>query len=261
MSEELAKIEDKKQDVVDLPSMMAMAKTLIDSRFLPEAIKTPPQAVAIMLTGRELGIPVMQALRQINVIKGKPTMSAELMLSMAYKHVPGFKYQIIESTTKKCVCKFERPGHAPLTHEFNMEDAKALGLDGKDNWKKQPATMLRWRCISSGLRLVVPDAIAGVYTPEEITPDGGVIEVEAEAQEESQDKTEPVDVISDKQRIRLFAKLNAANMSEDKLRNYLKKQFQLDHTTDIKRKDYDGIYKWIESGGKTEKPDAEWPKE
>jgi len=159
---------------INFPAMMAQADVLIKSGFLPQAIKTPAQAVAIMLTGRELGIPTMQALRQINVIQGKPTMAAELMLALAYQRIPGFRYAVVKSTAQECVCQFERPGHKPYQHTFTMQDADALGLAGKQNWHTQPATMLRWRCISSGLRLVAPDAIAGVYTPEELMPDAKV---------------------------------------------------------------------------------------
>jgi hypothetical protein len=169
-------VRENKPTALDFPALMKMAETLVKSGFLPQAIKTPAQAVAIVMTGRELGIPPMQALRQVNVIQGKPTMAAELMLALAYQHIPGFKYEILETTNEKCVCKFTRPGHVSLTHKFDINDAKAMQLAGKDNWKKQPATMLRWRCISSGLRLIAPDAIAGVYTPEEIIPDAPVTE-------------------------------------------------------------------------------------
>ncbi len=169
-------VRENKPVALDFPAMLKMAETLVKSGFLPVAIKTPAQAVAIVMTGRELGIPPMQALRQVNVIQGKPTMAAELMLALAYQHIPGFKYEILETTSTKCVCKFTRPGHVSLTHKFDIDDAKSMQLAGKDNWKKQPATMLRWRCISSGLRLIAPDAIAGVYTPEEIIPDAPVTE-------------------------------------------------------------------------------------
>jgi len=169
-------VRENKPTALDFPAMMKMAETLVKSGFLPQAIKTPAQAVAIVMTGRELGIPPMQALRQINVLMGKPTMSAELMLGLAYKNIKGFKYELIETTAERCVCKFTRPGHKPLTHTFTIEDAKSLGLAGKDNWKKQPGVMLRWRTISAGLRLIAPDAIAGVYTPEELMPDAPVTE-------------------------------------------------------------------------------------
>jgi len=274
MENENAVMVRKQQELgeVNLPDMMSMADTLIKSGFLPAAIKTGAQAVAIMLTGRELGIPTMQALRQINVIQGKPTMAAELMLSLAYKHVPGFKYSVVETTSTRCVCKFERPGHAPLTHKFDMGDAKALGLDSKDNWKKQPATMLRWRCISSGLRLVAPDAIAGVYTPEEIVPDarvnvesGTIIETEsidrppvtmptpkATAPAENPPQSgassfaELPGCISEKQAKRMFAISHKSGVSQEALKAYLT-EIGIEHTNQIKRgEEYDTICKWIE---------------
>lgn len=164
-------VRSETETLPSLTGMMSMAKTLIDSGFLPSAIKTPAQAVAIMMTGRELQIPTMQALRQINVIQGKPTMSAELMLALAHQRIPGFKCHPIESTATSATFEFQRPGQPAYRHTFTMNDAAGMGLVGKDNWKKQPAVMLRWRCISAGLRLIAPDAIAGLYTPEEIQPD------------------------------------------------------------------------------------------
>jgi hypothetical protein len=69
--------------------MMKQAAILRKSGFLPAAIKTDAQAVAIIQAGRELGLGVMEALRSINVIQGKPTLSAELMAALALKRVPG----------------------------------------------------------------------------------------------------------------------------------------------------------------------------
>ena len=62
-----------------------MAEKLVPTGFLPESIKTPAQAAAVMLKGRELGIPPMYALSNIAVIKGKPTCGAELMLALIYR--------------------------------------------------------------------------------------------------------------------------------------------------------------------------------
>ena len=151
--------------------MLEFATHLVKSGFLPTAVNTAEKALAIILTGNELGIPPMQALRQIHVIQGKPTMSVELMLGFAYSRIPGFICEVLESNNTHCVVKMSRPNHNPYTHTFTMEDARNLGLTGKDNWKKQPAVMLRWRCISAALKVVAPDAISGLYTPEELNPD------------------------------------------------------------------------------------------
>lgn len=157
--------------------MLRVGSTLIQSGFLPVAIKTPAQAVAIIMKGRELGIPEMQALSQINIIQGKPALAAELMLALAATRY-GVRAKEIESSDKVCILKFTRPGHEPHTESFTIEDAKKLGLTGKDNYNKQPRVMLRWRCVSAGIRFYCPEALGGAsYTPEEL---GATVDAEGE---------------------------------------------------------------------------------
>ena len=162
--------------------MLIVGKTLLDSGFLPKAIKTAPQAVAIILKGRELGLGEMQSLCSINVIEGKTSLSAELMMSLARAR-GGVVAEIIESTDERCSIKFTRPGQKPHTATFTMEDANKLGLPQrgddpkKNNYVRQPAVMLQWRCVSKGLRFYASDVLGGaVYTPGEI--EEGVIDTE-----------------------------------------------------------------------------------
>lgn len=157
---------------IDFGKMLAAVDVLVKSHFLPEAIQTKEQAAAIVLTGRELGIPTMQALRQIDVIKGKPTVKPELLLTRAYQLVLGFSHDIVERSAKNCSILFKAKGRKDYTHSFSMDDAKSLQLDRKDNYLKQPATMLFWRCVAGGLRAFCPQVTSGVYTPEELDPDG-----------------------------------------------------------------------------------------
>jgi hypothetical protein len=48
-----------------------------------------------------------------------------------------------------------------------MEQAKAAGLSGGDNWRKHTAAMLRARCSSALARAVYPDLMMGVYEHDE----------------------------------------------------------------------------------------------
>ena len=261
------KMTVRETQLINFPAMMEEAKVLIASGFLPVAIKTPAQAVAIILAGRELGIPTMQALRQINVIQGKPTMAAELMLALAYQRIPNFRYAVIKSTTEECVCQFERPGHKPYQHRFTMADAKSLGLASKDNWRKQPATMLRWRCVSSGLRLVAPDAIAGVYTPEEIIPNAkvnfetGVVDQPEQSpqvlitmperlppEKPAVDKVE-VELITATDRKHLFATANESGVSDDTLHEHLKGVYKIDSSKLIRKAWFKRVLEWTKAGG------------
>jgi hypothetical protein len=59
-------------------------------------------------------------------------------------------------------------GRHTHTETITKKDATALQLTGKDNYKKQPATMLKWRAVAACARVVFPDVILGLYTPEEM---------------------------------------------------------------------------------------------
>jgi hypothetical protein len=158
------------------------ATTVVKSGLLPSAIKTAEQAIAIALKGRELGIPVMQAFAHIHIIQGKPTISAELMLSLIFRNCPGAVVDYVETDDLRCVIQAKRPNGSAVRFSFSMEDAKKAGLLSKDSWSKYPGAMLRARAIAIMARALFPDAINGCsYTPEELgadlDDDGCVIDV------------------------------------------------------------------------------------
>lgn len=176
--------------------MKEQATILVKSGFLPESIRTPEQAIAIALKGWEMGVPMMQAFSHISIVKGKPCISAELMLAQMYRNIPGAKYEPLENDEHHAVVRFKRPGENWAKFEFNTEDAKRADLLGKGTWKSYPKVMFLWRAITMMARSKFPDAIMGCsYTPEElgaeidITDDGQIINVKID--EESQKKIPP----------------------------------------------------------------------
>lgn len=153
--------------------MMKQAEVLVRSGLLPVEIKTAQAAAAIMLTGRELGIPPMQAFRSVYVVKGKPTLSAQLMGALILR--AGHTYKVIESSNTRCEIEFRRRDGTTYRHEFTSEDAKRAGLTGQ-TWSAYPKAMLFSRCMSAGARVAMPDVLAGMYTPEELAdPDTVVV--------------------------------------------------------------------------------------
>jgi hypothetical protein len=194
-----------------------MGSVLVASGFLPKAVDTAQKACAIMLLSRELGIGPMEGFSKINVIQGKPTISPELMKAMVHKKLPQAIFKLKSSDDKQCTFAAARPGDEPVEFTFTIEEAIALGLRDKDNWKKQPKTMLRWRCIAQVCRVVFPDCISGIsYGPEElgavVTEDGEVIDLPeskpttiAEINREEQKKSE--DELAKKLRGEIIAKI------------------------------------------------------
>ena len=149
-------------------AMREMATALVRSGFLPKAIKTPEQAIAIILSGNELGLGPMQSLRSIHIVEGKPTMGAELMMALALRNVPGGHMMIVESTNEACVVSAGRTRGDAIEYSFTIDDAKRAGLMNKNNWRNYPRAMLRSRVVSEAVKAVFPDALINAYTTEEL---------------------------------------------------------------------------------------------
>jgi hypothetical protein len=163
--------------------MMQLAQHLVTTGFLPVAVKTPAQAVAIILTGKELGLGPMQSLRSIYIVQGKPALAADLQLAL-FKRAGG-KSVFKELTTEKAVLWLKHPNGDEHTETFTMQDAQAARVAGKDTWKQFPKAMLRSRVITAGLKSVGFEPTTGVYDPEElgaeVVPDEAARGVEVEA--------------------------------------------------------------------------------
>jgi hypothetical protein len=130
---------------------------------------TKGDAFMAMLKGMEVGLEPMAAMNVINIIQGNPTLSPQGMLALI--HASGELEDIeIYSEPLGARCTMRRKGKSPHSVDFSIQDAKAMGLDEKDNWKKQPAVMLQWRAVAACARVVFPDVIQGMYTPEEMAP-------------------------------------------------------------------------------------------
>lgn len=145
-----------------------MATILHGSGMLPESVKSPHAALAIILKGRELGFPPMASFSQINIIKGKPTLSAEGMLALIYKMYPNAEIEYLKNDTNVCEIEAVKNGKKNK-FSFTMEDAKTAKLLGKQNWQLYPRAMLRSRCISEMARSMFPECLMGCsYTEEEL---------------------------------------------------------------------------------------------
>lgn len=158
-----------------------MAQALLPTGFLPAAIKTPEQAVLIILKGRELGIPALYSLSNIVVIQGKPTANAELMLALVQRDHGHDAMWVDESTNESCTVCY-KVNRQTKNYSFTIDDAKRAGLK-TPVWAQYPAAMLRARAISAVARMAFPGSIGGLYSPGElgdnvtVTDDGEVISV------------------------------------------------------------------------------------
>jgi hypothetical protein len=128
--EQLAPVRHIRDDLAEWRGMREQAAELVKSGFLPRAVNTPEKAMAIIQTGKELGLGPMQSLRSIHIIEGKPTMSADLIAGLALAKLPGSVLRVVESSDKKCVIEAGRSGQKLTPFEYTMADAQRAGLAG-----------------------------------------------------------------------------------------------------------------------------------
>ena len=148
--------------------------TMDDINFMGNAIsksglfgmKTPDQAIALMLIAQAEGMHPAIAARDYHVIQGRPALKADAML--ARFQTAGGKVNWDVYTDAEVKATFSHPAGGSVTLSWTLEQAKRIGLAGKDNWKNYPRAMLRARVISEGIRTVYPGCVVGVYTPEEV---------------------------------------------------------------------------------------------
>ena len=177
---EIQKYEGEQGLQVSSPSfeqLGRLAKSFALSRYFDDlkgdANQMVAQAFTKIITGQEFGVPPSAAIRGINIIKGKPSISAGLMSGLIKKSNK-YDYRIVERSEKRCeISCFEiiggkRESLGPNI-VWDLVKAKTAGLVGKDIWKKYPDRLLFARAISEACTIYFPDLLLGnVYTPEEL---------------------------------------------------------------------------------------------
>jgi len=72
-----------------------------------------------------------------------------------------------EHCTYECA-RHDEPEGIVHAFTFTIGMAASQGLTNNRTWKQMPMQMLRARCLTMMLRAVYPDAVSGVYSPDEI---------------------------------------------------------------------------------------------
>ena len=147
-----------------LPAVGDLAGKVAQTEFVPDAMRGKPAVVAAaILYGRELGLEPMTSLRSVNIIKGRPALTAEAMRAMVLAAGHDIRFQ--EMTSARCVIVGRRKGQDETTTvTFTMDDAKKMGVGGGQQYAKMPRQMLAARATSELCRLIFADVIGGLIS-------------------------------------------------------------------------------------------------
>lgn len=182
------------QQIVGLPAMSeihtmeAVARSISATEMVPKAYRNKPDAIlACFLAGRELRIPPMQSLRDIDIVDGKPAPSAKLVRELIIRAGHSIRRVTDISDETRATYKYRRRDWpegewAEATFTIDMAVKAALckvesggRVTARDKngrpmpWEHYTAAMLRHRCLTTIGREDFPDCLGTmIYTAEEL---------------------------------------------------------------------------------------------
>lgn len=178
--------------VQSMDDVARVAKMFAASGYFDDAKDAAQVGVKIM-AGRELGFEPFASVNGVHLIKGKPSIGANLMAA-AVKGSGKYDYRVREISNDTCRIEFFEGGESLGVSEFTITDAKAAGTQ---NLQKFARNMLFARAMSNGIRWYTPDVFMGssVYTPEElgasVDGEGEVIDVASRPEKPQEPREEP----------------------------------------------------------------------
>lgn len=160
-----------------MPSSLGEARELAviiaGSDFAPKDYKNKPENVMIAVQmGADLGLKPMQALQNIAVINGRPSIYGDAALALAMPVLERFKETFegeFPNDEFTAVCISRRKDWPDETRStFSIADAKKANLWGKAGpWQNYPKRMLQFRARGFNLRDVASDRLMGLVLAEE----------------------------------------------------------------------------------------------
>ena len=133
---------------------------------------TTATAAAAILTGQELGLKPMAALRSITVINNTPTLNA-LTLRAILQNAGHDIWVSAESNETRAIVRARRGGVGEIQQStWTLDRARTAGLfpgAERSQWRRNPAAMLVARATGEAARWIAADAILGIpYVVEEL---------------------------------------------------------------------------------------------
>lgn len=149
--------------------MMEMSDRLADSSMVPkDYVGKPGNCLVAIQWGMEIGLKPLQAMQNIAVINGRPSLWGDAVIALA-RNSAVCEYIIETQTATEATCRVKRRGEPEQVRTFSMVDAKAAGLAGKQGpWTQYPKRMMQMRARGFAIRDVFPDVLKGLPVAEEV---------------------------------------------------------------------------------------------
>lgn len=106
------------------------------NRALPIGIRTPEQAMTIMLAGYELGFPPLTALRRLYIVNGRVELETQALMGLVKAGDPTAHFRFTEYSRDAVEVELYRQGELIIAVSYTRQDAEAAG-QLKDVWYRK----------------------------------------------------------------------------------------------------------------------------
>jgi len=151
---------------VRMQTAVAIAKA---GDMLPRAYRGQPGAILLAIDWAERhDLAVMDAIHGVAWVQGRPVVDSTLQRAMARN--AGYDVRVTEASDTKATVRVLVNGTTVVgTASYTIDEAKAAGLTGKDNWKKHTTDMLVARATTRAIKWFCAEAlIGGALSPDEV---------------------------------------------------------------------------------------------
>lgn len=153
---------------------MEMAVVLAKSNVVPKEVMGRPESCFVAIGfGMELGLPPLQAIQNIMVVNGRPSIWGDAALALVNasgqvasveEHAP---HIALKQGFGRCIVTMKNG--AVVERQFSIEDAKRAKLWTKEGpWQTYPGRMLQMRARSWAIRDAAPQVLKGIQFREEM---------------------------------------------------------------------------------------------
>lgn len=165
--------------------VMQLADVIHRSGLVPH-VKSAQAAAAIMMWGRTLGLGAMQSFSGIYVVQGTPALHGWLIVALVRRRSDVELFEHVEGDDKSCTWVFKRKGRPEKRLRYTRQQADDAGYTTrydkeakefrlKDNWAREPESMLSWRCATKLAKREVPETLGGFSEVDEVADFRGAV--------------------------------------------------------------------------------------
>lgn len=146
----------------ELDAAGRLAGVLCATDFVPKGLRGNVEATAAaILTGREIGLSPMNALANIFIVQGRPSMYARTMVALVLSH--GHEIERTDATEQSVTVRARRRGsQAWQSFTWSIDRAQKAGYTSNAKYKSDPIAMLTAKAQTEACRTMFADVLSGM---------------------------------------------------------------------------------------------------